>query len=255
VLIDWFTVIAQIFNFLILVALLKRFLYGPIVRAMDRREEAVRSRVKEAEQREEESRREAERLRTMTEELEQKSRSMIAAAEKEAEEKKRELIREAKVEAERLEKQWKESVMREKDQFLNELTKQTGRGVYAIARRVLKDMADEELQERIIRVFLRRVQESDLKDLVSRDGHAVEIRSPFSIEPHLQEEFARAIRDKGGRELEVRFTRREEMSPGIELRVPGRKIDWTVSGYVGEMEKETQRAIEEEASGRKESVG
>ena len=32
VLIDWFTVVAQIVNFLVLVALMKRFLYGPLVR-------------------------------------------------------------------------------------------------------------------------------------------------------------------------------------------------------------------------------
>ncbi len=42
---DWFTVVAQIINFLILVALLKRFLYGPIIRAMDRREAEIASRM------------------------------------------------------------------------------------------------------------------------------------------------------------------------------------------------------------------
>ena len=42
---DWFTVIAQIINFLILVALLKRFLYGPIIRAMERRERGNRLRA------------------------------------------------------------------------------------------------------------------------------------------------------------------------------------------------------------------
>ena len=33
-LIDWFTVFAQVVNFLILIAILKRFLYGPIIKAM-----------------------------------------------------------------------------------------------------------------------------------------------------------------------------------------------------------------------------
>jgi F-type H+-transporting ATPase subunit b len=36
-LIDWFTVGAQVLNFLILVWLLKRFLYGPILDAIDAR--------------------------------------------------------------------------------------------------------------------------------------------------------------------------------------------------------------------------
>ena len=36
--INWFTVIAQLVNFLILVWLMKRFLYKPILNAIDERE-------------------------------------------------------------------------------------------------------------------------------------------------------------------------------------------------------------------------
>ena len=40
-LIDWFTVAAQVLNFLILVWLLKRFLYRPILDAIDAREKRI----------------------------------------------------------------------------------------------------------------------------------------------------------------------------------------------------------------------
>jgi F-type H+-transporting ATPase subunit b len=40
-LIDWFTVAAQIVNFLILVWLLKHFLYKPILDAIDAREKRI----------------------------------------------------------------------------------------------------------------------------------------------------------------------------------------------------------------------
>ena len=40
-LIDWFTVGAQVLNFLILVWLLKRFLYRPILHAIDAREQRI----------------------------------------------------------------------------------------------------------------------------------------------------------------------------------------------------------------------
>ena len=42
--IDWITVAAQIVNFLILVWLLQHFLYGPITRAMQRREQRIAER-------------------------------------------------------------------------------------------------------------------------------------------------------------------------------------------------------------------
>ena len=42
-LIDWFTVVAQVINFLILMGLLKYFLYNRILGAMDEREQHLAS--------------------------------------------------------------------------------------------------------------------------------------------------------------------------------------------------------------------
>ena len=47
-LIDWFTVGAQVLNFLILVWLLKRFLYKPVLAAVDGREQRIQLATKAA---------------------------------------------------------------------------------------------------------------------------------------------------------------------------------------------------------------
>jgi F-type H+-transporting ATPase subunit b len=249
VLIDWFTVIAQMINFLILAALLKRFLYGPIIKAMDEREERIRSRLREAETREEESRKEAERYRVKTEEMDDKRKEVLSAAEKEAEERKKDLIRMAKDEANQLQVQWRDSILRERETFLGELKKLAGRGVYSTTRRVLQDLADADLQERITEVFLRRVKSSDLKDAMPEGDHGFEIRSAFDVPVPMRKKIARVIQDHAGRKMEIRFVRREEMSPGIELRAPGRKIAWTLSSYLEGIEEDAQKVLEEEASG------
>jgi F-type H+-transporting ATPase subunit b len=46
--IDGFTVIAQIINFLVLVWLLKRFLYGPITQAMAARQQKIAAALDDA---------------------------------------------------------------------------------------------------------------------------------------------------------------------------------------------------------------
>ena len=48
-LIDWFTVAAQAINFLILVGLLSRFLYKPILHAIDEREKGIATQLAQAE--------------------------------------------------------------------------------------------------------------------------------------------------------------------------------------------------------------
>ena len=47
-LIDWFTVGAQVVNFIILIWLLKRFLYRPILTAIDTREQRIAAELADA---------------------------------------------------------------------------------------------------------------------------------------------------------------------------------------------------------------
>ncbi len=64
-LIDWFTVIAQIIDFLILVFLLKHFLYGRIINAMDQRAR-ITARLDEAEAQKKEAENEAAMFKLRT---------------------------------------------------------------------------------------------------------------------------------------------------------------------------------------------
>jgi F-type H+-transporting ATPase subunit b len=72
VLFDWFTILAQIVNFLVLVALMKRFLYGPLIAAIDAREKSIAARIAEAARKEQEAGARMEQLAKETAETEQK---------------------------------------------------------------------------------------------------------------------------------------------------------------------------------------
>jgi F-type H+-transporting ATPase subunit b len=90
--IDWFTVSAQIINFLILVFLLKKFLYGPIIRAMDKREEKIAGRLNDAGQKQEEAQKEIKRYRKKNEDFESQRADMLAEAKTAAEQQEKQLI-------------------------------------------------------------------------------------------------------------------------------------------------------------------
>src|SRR5690606_34903035 len=78
VLIDWFTVIAQIVNFLILVWLLKRFLYQPILRALDAREKRVAAELAAADEKEQEAEKERDKFRQKNDEFEQQRSVLLS---------------------------------------------------------------------------------------------------------------------------------------------------------------------------------
>ena len=61
-LIDWFTVGAQALNFIILVWLLKRFLYKPILNAVDAREQRIAAELADADAKRAEAKKERDEL-------------------------------------------------------------------------------------------------------------------------------------------------------------------------------------------------
>ena len=120
-LIDVFTVIAQIVNFLILVYLLKRFLFHRIIQIMDEREGQITGRMKEAETAKDESRKELEEQQRIRKELEQKWDEMLAQAKKDARQKREAMVKEARAKGEEEEKHWREAMLKQRTAFLRDL--------------------------------------------------------------------------------------------------------------------------------------
>ncbi|MGD8758265.1 MAG: F0F1 ATP synthase subunit B, partial [Deltaproteobacteria bacterium] len=132
-LIDWFTVIAQIINFLVLVYLLKRFLYKPIIKAMDERERRISGRLEEAEKREDQARHELERYQKKNKEIDGRRQVLLNQIKEDAEVQRKALIDQARDQVEGVRANWHEALEREKDAFLQDLRERTGRHTYAIA--------------------------------------------------------------------------------------------------------------------------
>src|SRR5215472_153346 len=120
-LIDWFTVVAQIVNFLVLVALLKRFLFGRIVQAIDEREARIEKQVKGAEEKYSAAERQMEQVCARASELDENREAMLVQAQAEADEQRREMLEKAREEVKRLEAQWREALEREQAVFFEEL--------------------------------------------------------------------------------------------------------------------------------------
>src|SRR4249919_3833463 len=83
-LIDWFTVVAQVVNFLILVWLLKRFLYGPILNAIDAREKRIATELADAEAKKTEAQKERDKFEHKNEVFDQQRAALLSQAMDEA---------------------------------------------------------------------------------------------------------------------------------------------------------------------------
>jgi F-type H+-transporting ATPase subunit b len=252
VLIDWFTVIAQIVNFLVLVFLLKHFLYGRIITAMDAREERIASSLREAHRKEVEAEEQAEDYRRKKEEVAAGREEMLSRAKAEAESRKKELIGEAREEVDRMQSKWREGIRREKEIFLEDLKERVTDEVFRIARRSLEDLADVDIEHRIIRVFLDRIRkmpdedwEKISKSLRDSDGVVV-VRSAFEIPEDYRNRIIRETSRKTGRDIGVTFEKAPHLIGGIELKAHDHRVAWSIENHLTNLREIVSASLEEE---------
>jgi len=251
VLINWFTVAAQIVNFLILAALLKRFLYGPIVRAMAAREERIASEMAVAAQKRREAEQEEAAINQKMQEIQAQRREMLAQAEREVETYKAKLFDQARQDVAQIQQKWAESLKREKDTFFQNLRQRLVQEIFAISRRALREMADQDLEQRLFIVLLERLQQMApeerqiIQDSIQAAGGELLVTTAFELPEKTREEYATQIRNQFGQGLALRFATSGELLAGIEMVTSSRKIAWSLGNFLDTLEEDLSQAFEE----------
>jgi F-type H+-transporting ATPase subunit b len=252
--IDWFTVAAQILNFLILVWLLKRFLYRPILNAMAERERRTRETVESAEREKAGAERERSDWQARNAAFEQERQNRLAAATHSAEEERVRLTEAARTEAQNLRAKWHESLVSEQTAFREAFTRRAQEAVIDIARQALRDLGGAELEERIAQVFIARLQNIDgderqrIAALVQGSHAGAIVRSAAPLQPETQQQIETAVHAALGAALLIRFETQDGLAAGIELRLNGYKVGWTLDNYLGALRESAQRLLAEEAT-------
>lgn len=253
--IDPFTLIAQLVNFLILVLLLKRFLYNPIVRTMDEREHKIASQLEEARLKEEEATREARVCADERRRLEDRRGEMLSEARREAEQWRRDLAARAHEEIEASKRRWGRAIEREKQTFLRELRQRTGEEVYAISRRALKELAGAELEDRMIDAFIVKLEQMDAEERAEiataarRSPHGAIIYSTFAIDQDTRARLDAVVRETISWDIAIGFKLSSELICGIELRAGGRKAAWSLDSYLSDLDEAMELALSESGYG------
>jgi F-type H+-transporting ATPase subunit b len=251
---DWFTLIAQIVNFLILVFLLQHFLYTPIVRAMDQREQKIATRLEEAQKKRDEADEQFEKYRERLRSLEQERDERLQQIEEEVEEKRRNMLDQTHSEIERLKREWKKDLEREHKSFLQSIRATLGQEFGEVMRQLMIELADANFENQMIGVFYERLNDvdEDQKDQLQQSlDHAngnIIIRSAFEISDENKRTLAQTIHNNlfPDRKFDTHFETTDDLIAGVELEVGGRRLIWSVEDYLDTLQERIQQALQEE---------
>lgn len=241
--IDWFTFTAQIVNFLILIWLLKKFLYGPVLEAIDEREKKISGRFLEAGQKEEAAAREREEFARKNEEFDGRRAALLAAAEDEARAKRQRMLDEARAESDGLRARLDENLAKERRDLERRIVSGIRAEVFSTARMALRDLSGADLEERMCDVFTSRLRSlgAEEKERVAcalRSPSAeILVRSAFELPANRRAAIERAIEGAIGESRRPAYRTEPELVCGIDISVGGYRFVWSVSDYIESLEK------------------
>ncbi len=251
-LIDPFVVIAQIINFLILVALLKRFLYKPITQAMEARSQRIERQLAAAAIQEQNAEAEKELYLQKQQKLEAQKQEWLDRAKQEVEREKEQLTQQAQAEVNLARSQWYQTLEQDRQKFMHKLRDRLSQQVALTARKALSDLANVSLEAQIIETFIDRLYkleglqtETVCTAPISNPRHVISIRSSLPIPDEQRHRLIAAIREQIAVNAEVQFEMVEDFICGIELRDRGYKISWNLEHYLTDLETETAKIIAE----------
>lgn len=242
--INWFTVIAQIVNFIILVWLLKRFLYKPILKAIDERENKIARQIMDAEAKDAKAKKEQVEFAKKNETFDKEKKKLMDKAIAETNEEKEKLLEAARNEATALQSKLENSLKEMQENLNRDIAQKTQQEVFAIARKTLADLASLSLEEQSANIFIKRLQ--DLKkeekkqftEAFKSGSDPILLQSAFDLPKKQQADIQSAVTEILGEKSQFQFKTAPEIISGIELTSNGYKLAWSISEYLNSLQKD-----------------
>lgn len=253
-LIDWFTVGAQTLNFLVLIWLLKHFLYKPILDAIDVREKRIAHELADAAKKQKEAEQERDDFNQKNVAFDQQRSELLQQATEEVNNERQRLLVKARADADDLTAKRQTALENEQQNLYDELGHLIRTNVFSITRKTLVDLSNKKLESAIVEVFIKRLHDlqGDAKLIfaaaIKKADNSLLIRSAFQLPDAEQANIQQAINECFSINVLLRFEIAEYTISGIELSVEGQVIAWNIESYIATLEKNITDILRSPAS-------
>jgi F-type H+-transporting ATPase subunit b len=252
-LINWFTVIAQAINFLILVWLLKRFLYKPILHAIDEREKGIAAQLAQAEAKLAEAQKERDDFQHKNQFFDEERTALLKTATDDAKAERERLLGVARKDADSLRAKRQDALRNEQRNLSQEIVRWTRKEVFAITRKTLADLGATTLEERMVDVFVERLRalagapKEQLANAFKTSNHTASVHSAFDLPAAQKGAIEKAVKETFSPDAQVQFETAPELVSGIELSSGGQKVAWSIANYLTTLEKSASELLHRDA--------
>jgi ATP synthase F0 subunit b len=241
--IDPWTLALQAINFLILVWILQRFLYKPLLAIIGRRREQIDESLAQAERREQAADDARQQYEARIAALHEERDRLIKEAEAIVERQRQEVLERAQAEAQAVREGAQRQIGQERDAAATSLLAEGIDLALDLASRLLRQVSGSGLAD----AFFERVLESldelapeRIEELKSglADGTALRLATASALDQGAQTRWHGRLADRLGPELRIEFTTDDSLIAGVELRFVHAVIGFSWRDSLSEARKE-----------------
>jgi len=251
-LIDWFTVGAQAINFFLLVGLLKRFLYQPILDAIDAREQHIAAALRDADSKQAQAQNQQDEFQQKNAALDQQRAALLKQASEDAAAERQRLCAAARKSAEALTAKHLQKLHEDANNLNQTISRLTQQEVFAIVRKTLADLANTSLEEQLSGLFKQRLRTLDklahdkLASALSSAAQPALVRTAISLSTEQCAGIQQTLNETFSADIPLQFETVPDIISGIELTINDCKVTWSIASYVAMMEKKVSELLEQQ---------
>ena len=239
---DWFTFAAQIINFLILMWLLKRFLYQQVLNAIDAREQHIADVLSQTEASQRQAAEQQALLLQKNAAFDNDKTAMFAQVKDQVAAQLTLQLDCAKQEVQSTRKQWLKTLREEQQALALSIHQRTRQTVMKLTRQVLTDLSDSDLEIQMVKVLTQRIsamtqeQRIQFTQISTDQNHPLIVKCAFILSPEQQSEITQVLLTQLPHHSELTFIQDTNLIGGIELLGNGSKISWNITDYLSELD-------------------
>ena len=240
--IHWPTVFFQVLNFLVVMWILRKYLFAPVMAAMDRREREIHDRLKAAQKMKKDADDERVALEAELRSLEEKRSRILADAREKVEAEGAALVRTLGAEIqERREKELRELEL-ERSELMKSVAGVAGRALLDAANAALKGLANTNVERTLVENFAARANRGNIARVPElrkyyRKAGLLVVNSSFGMGAAARRKIRNALSRLVGRPARVRFGLDERIMCGLEVVCDSLVISYGLDGYVEQLRR------------------
>lgn len=245
--ISWFEIIAQIINFFIMLFILQKLLYKPVINAMETRQERISKSQIEADREMAKARELINEYNARIADIDEEKRDLLEKARISAEERRDELLSNYKKEAEAKRNIYLKEIEDEKDGFLERLSKELGENAVKIASHILSTISSKELDEEVFNSFIKEISNLEKKtqdNKILNDQINLKLYSARDISKNEKIEIEKVLNDQINNLENISYELDENLILGFELHMDTHSIHTSIKNYLDIIEDDIINTLE-----------